>query len=138
VFIRIEKGSSVPISRQIADQITALALAGTLKPNDQLPSVRQLARELAVNQNTVLRVYERLAGEGLLDMRHGEGTFVASRPPKWRLQAQQRRFADEFQELARRGLQLGLTADELHDLVAQAVLRAGEVSASMTAVEDEE
>ncbi|HEV3342181.1 MAG TPA: GntR family transcriptional regulator [Pirellulales bacterium] len=130
MFIRIEKGSSVPVSRQIADQITALALAGTLKPNDQLPSVRQLARELAVNQNTVLRVYERLAGEGLLDLRHGEGTFVAARPPKWRLQAQQQRFAEEFQEFARRGLQLGLRGDELHDLVAQAVSRADEAPVS--------
>ncbi|HWB12390.1 MAG TPA: GntR family transcriptional regulator [Pirellulales bacterium] len=126
----------MPISRQIADQITALALAGTLKPNDQLPSVRQLARELAVNQNTVLRVYERLASEGLLDMRHGEGTFVASRPPKWRLQTQQRRFADEFQEFARRGLQLGLNGDDLHDLVSQAVLRANEASASVEAAKE--
>ncbi|HVX13481.1 MAG TPA: GntR family transcriptional regulator [Pirellulales bacterium] len=128
MFIRIEKGSSVPISRQIADQITALCLAGTLKPNDQLPSVRQLARELAVNQNTVLRVYERLAGEGFLDMRHGEGTFVASRPPKWRLQNQQRRFAEEFQELARRGLQLGLEGEELHELVTRAITRANEAA----------
>ncbi|MGH7134924.1 MAG: GntR family transcriptional regulator [Pirellulales bacterium] len=133
MFIRIEKGSSVPISRQIADQITALCLAGTLKPNDQLPSVRQLARELAVNQNTILRVYERLSGEGLLDMRHGEGTFVAARPPKGRLQSQQRRFAEEFQEQARRGLQLGLEPDELHELVAQAITRANEAAASVVA-----
>ena len=136
MFIRVEKGSSVPISRQIADQITALCLAGALKPHDQLPSVRQLARELAVNQNTILRVYERLSGEGLLDMRHGEGTFVAARPPKWRLQTQQRRFAEEFQELARRGLQLGLEGEELHELVAQAIARANEASASLAAGED--
>lgn len=130
MFIRIEKGSSVPISRQIADQITALCLAGTLKPQTQLPSVRQLARELAVNQNTVLRVYERLSGEGLLDMRHGEGTFVAARPPKWRLQGQQRRFAEEFAEFVRRGLQLGLESDELHEIVEQAITRSNEAAAA--------
>lgn len=135
MFIRIEKGSSVPISRQIADQITALCLAGTLKPNTQLPSVRQLARELAVNQNTVLRVYERLSGEGLLDMRHGEGTFVAARPPKWRLQGQQRRFAEEFKELVRRGRQLGLESEELHELVEEAITRANE-AAAVAASED--
>lgn len=130
MFIRIEKGSSVPISRQIADQITALCLAGTLKPQTQLPSVRQLARELAVNQNTVLRVYERLSGEGLLEMRHGEGTFVAARPPKWRLQGQQRRFAEELAELVRRGLQLGLESDELHEIVEQAISRSHEAAAA--------
>lgn len=129
MFIRIEKGSSVPISRQIADQITALCLAGTLKPNAQLPSVRQLARELAVNQNTVLRVYERLSGEGLLDMRHGEGTFVAARPPKWRLQGRQRRFVEEFKEFVRRGLQLGLESEELHGLVEEAITKVSEAAA---------
>ena len=126
MFLRIEKGSSVPISRQIADQITALCLSGTLKPNDPLPSVRQLARELAVNQNTVLRVYERLTSEGLVQMRHGEGTFVAARPPTWRLEGQRQRFAEEFQEFVRRGLQLGLSGDGLHDLVAQALARASD------------
>ncbi len=81
MFLRVEKGSAVPISRQIADQIRALCLTGRLKPTQQITSVRELARELAVNQNTVLRVYERLSGEGILEMRHGEGTFVAKRPP---------------------------------------------------------
>ena len=68
----------MPISRQIADQIAALCVSGGLRPGERLPSVRELARELAVNQNTVLRVYERLCGEGLLEMRHGQGTFVAA------------------------------------------------------------
>jgi GntR family transcriptional regulator len=65
MFLRIEKGSAVPISRQIAEQIATLCASGSLQPGDRLPSVRELARELAVNQNTILRVYERLVGEGL-------------------------------------------------------------------------
>ena len=63
MFIRIEKGSSTPISRQIAEQIRAQCLSGRIKPGTQIPSVRQLARDLAVNQNTVLRVYEKLMAE---------------------------------------------------------------------------
>ena len=58
--------------------------SGGVRPGDRLPSVRELARELAVNQNTVLRVYERLCGEGLLEMRHGQGTFVTGRMSKTR------------------------------------------------------
>ena len=77
MFLHIERGSSTPISRQIAEQIAALCASGSLQGGDRLPSVRQLAQELAVNQNTILRVYDRLAAEGLLEMRHGEGTFVA-------------------------------------------------------------
>ena len=60
MFLRIEKGSAVPISRQIAEQIATLCASGSLTAGERLPSVRELARELAVNQNTILRVYERL------------------------------------------------------------------------------
>jgi GntR family transcriptional regulator len=119
VFVRIEKGSAVSITRQLCDQVRALCLAGTLKPADQLPSVRQLARELAVNQNTVLRVYERLAAEGWLEMRHGDGTYVTPRPPIWQLDGQRRQFAEELQQLVRRGLMLGIGADELRELLDQ-------------------
>lgn len=119
MFVRIEKGSAVSITRQLCDQVRALCLAGTLKPGDQLPSVRQLARELAVNQNTVLRVYERLAAEGWLEMRHGDGTYVTPRPPIWQLDGQRRQFAEELQQLVRRGLMLGIGADELRELLDQ-------------------
>jgi len=117
MFIRIEKGASLPISRQIADQVRALCLVGTLRPGRQLPSVRQLARELAVNQNTVLRVYERLSAEGLLEMRHGEGTFVAPSPPTERLGEERQKFVQRFCQLVRQGQMLGLTAEQLHALV---------------------
>src|ERR1035438_2077475 len=82
MYIRIEKGASAPISRQIAEQIRAQCLSGALKEGDCLPSVRQLARELAVNVNTILRVYERLAADGWIVMRHGEGTFVQPPSPR--------------------------------------------------------
>lgn len=120
MFLRIEKGSAVPISRQIADQIATLCASGGLQPGERLPSVRELARELAVNQNTVLRVYERLCGEGLLEMRHGQGTFVAARASKSRLEAHRARLIDELRQIARQAAGLGLTADELHELLAEA------------------
>lgn len=121
MFIRIEKASSMPISRQIAEQIRAQCLARTLKPGDRLPSVRQLARDLAVNQNTILRVYERLTADGLLERRHGDGTFVSHKPPTWRLNTQRKRFAEEVAHLARRGRMLGLDDDELHHVLQVAL-----------------
>jgi GntR family transcriptional regulator len=120
MFLRIEKGSAVPISRQIADQIASLCASGGVQPGERLPSVRELARELAVNQNTVLRVYERLSGEGLIEMRHGQGTFVAGRASK-KLQASHRgRLVDELRQIARQAVGLGLSSDELHELLAEA------------------
>ena len=117
MYVRIEKGVSTPISRQIAEQIRAQCLAGLLDPGHCLPSVRQLARELVVNVNTVVRVYERLAAEGLVEMRHGEGTFVlqpsAATDVAAELKQQREQFSREFQAVVRRGLLLGLTVPEL-------------------------
>jgi GntR family transcriptional regulator len=82
--------------------------------------VRELARDLAVNQNTVLRVYERLSGEGLLEMRHGQGTFVAGRASKSRQASHRARLVDELRQIARQAFGLGLSHDELHELLAEA------------------
>lgn len=117
MLIRIEKGSSVPITRQLADQIRAQCLAGTLKPGDRLPSVRELARQIAVNVNTVFRVYERLAAERLIEMRHGDGTIVrprsASEDTEHQLENQRAQYTIEFDAVVRRGLLLGLSGPEL-------------------------
>jgi GntR family transcriptional regulator len=121
VFLHIERGSSTPISRQIAEQIAALCAAESLKVGDRLPSVRQLAQELTVNQNTVLRVYEKLAGDGLLEMRHGEGTFVAGNASKRRFDKQRRQFIDELGLVVRRGVMLGMPPDEMRQLCDEAI-----------------
>lgn len=123
MFIRIERGSAVPISRQMVDQIRALCLSGSLTPGTRLPSVRQLARELAVNQNTVLRVYERLTAENLLEMRHGDGTFVSADLPTWRLDGQRQKFVEEFQRQVREGRLLGFEGPHLHTLLDQGLVR---------------
>ncbi len=126
MFLRIQRGSSIPVSRQIDAQIRAQILAGTLRPEDQLPSVRQLARELAVNVNTVVRVYERLAAEGLIDLRHGDGTYVSQRPQNadsQQLAERHREFQLELDALVRRGLMLGIPAVELPQRLAESIER---------------
>lgn len=121
MLLRIEKGSSVPISRQIAEQVASLCAAGRLQPGDRLPSVRELAKDLAVNQNTVLRVYERLTGEGLLERRHGQGTFVAPSATRRAAAAHRERLVEELRQLGRQAVGLGLSTDELHALVDEAL-----------------
>lgn len=125
MLLRIEKGSSVPISRQIAEQIASLCAAGKLKPGDRLPSVRELARDLAVNQNTILRVYERLTGEGLLDRRHGQGTFVAETAGRRATAAHRKRLVEELRQVGRQAIGLGLSRDEVHELLATALDQLG-------------
>lgn len=128
MYIRIEKGASAPISRQIAEQIRAQCLSGVLKEGDCLPSVRQLARELAVNVNTVLRVYERLAADGWIEMRHGEGTFVLPPSPlpktAGELKQEREQLAREFASIVRRGLLLGISTQELRGMFGSALSQA--------------
>jgi len=134
MFIRIQRGSPVPISRQIDGQIRAQILAGSLRPEDQLPSVRQLARELAVNVNTVVRVYERLSAEGLIELRHGDGTYVAQRPKgadSTQLAQRRREFLLEVDALVRRGLMLGVTVAELSHRLSESIQRAQQDASSV-------
>ncbi len=121
MILRIEKGSAVPISRQIGGQIATLCASGKLKPGERLPSVRELARELAVNQNTILRVYERLTSGGLLKMRHGQGTFVSLQSQDGSLAAHRNRLLEELRQIARQGVALGLTSEQLHELLTEAL-----------------
>lgn len=126
MFLHIERDSSVPISRQIAEQLRAQCLSGTLSPNDKLPSVRELAQQLAVNVNTVFRVYERLAAEKLIELRHGDGTYVCPPPQqaKTQLAEQREKFFREFEAVVQQGVLLGLTAQELRAGLSKALSRS--------------
>src|SRR5947208_14452473 len=74
---RIESSSRVPIYRQLVGQIREAVARGRLKPDERLPSVRDLSRQLVINPNTVARVYTELEREGILNTRQGLGVFVA-------------------------------------------------------------
>lgn len=123
MFIRIETTSGVPITRQIMDQIRALVASKSLEPGDRLPSVRVLAHELAVNQNTVLRVYERLTAEGLLERRRGNGTFVAAGLSRRHVKKEADHTCEQIETLARRAAALGVDPQRLHELIDRALGR---------------
>jgi GntR family transcriptional regulator len=70
--------SGVPVYRQIIDQVRGAIASGALRPGDQLPTVRQLAVDLAINPNTVVRAYRELELGGLLETQQGTGTFIST------------------------------------------------------------
>lgn len=77
----IVPGSSAPIYRQLVDQVRRLVAGGQLAPGDALPSVREVALQLAVNPMTVSKAYGLLELEGVLERRRGVGMLVAERSP---------------------------------------------------------
>jgi GntR family transcriptional regulator len=81
--------------------------------------VRALAAELAVNQNTILRVYERLTAEGLLQRRHGDGTFVADRVPTGQMKAQRELLRQQLARAAELAKTLGIEPEELYQLLQE-------------------
>jgi len=75
--IRLDVESGMPVYRQIIDQIMGGIATGAVKCGDQLPTVRQLAVDLAINPNTVIRAYRELEIRGVLETQQGTGTFIS-------------------------------------------------------------
>src|ERR1700688_4993455 len=75
----IDLHSGVPVYRQLVDQVRGGMASGSLNAGDQLPTVRQLAVDLAINPNTVMRAYRELELGGLLATHQGTGTFIANK-----------------------------------------------------------
>jgi GntR family transcriptional regulator len=79
VLIRIDPASSVPLFEQLAASVRFDASRGTLQPGNRLPAARDLAESLEINVHTVLRAYQLLRDEGLVDLRPGRGAVVTVR-----------------------------------------------------------
>lgn len=104
-----------PIYEQITERFRTLIYQGTLPAGSRLPSVRQLAMELSINPNTIQRAYMTLEQEGLIYPVRGKGNFVAETT---RIQEKSRgNFRKEFLELVKKGLQTGVTEEEMLSLV---------------------
>jgi GntR family transcriptional regulator len=77
LLVNLDPGDARPLYLQIMDEVRRALLVGTLRAEDPVPSVRELAARLVVNPRTVLQAYQELEREGVLYVRRGQGTFVA-------------------------------------------------------------
>jgi GntR family transcriptional regulator len=108
MLLRPNPASGVPIYLQLMEQVKHAIETGALRPGEQLPGIRPLAEELVINPNTVAKAYRELEHEGLIELRHGAGAFVApgARPKKAaeKLRAAQTEVAATVRRLRERGL----------------------------------
>jgi molybdate-binding protein/DNA-binding transcriptional regulator YhcF (GntR family) len=112
--VRLDYHSSKPLYKQIADQVRQLIATEQIRPGDRIPTVRELARSLNVNQNTVVKAYLELERENILSSRRGGGTLVASNVDDPVLQiARQRHLSDVVNEDIVKTLSQGYSPEEL-------------------------
>jgi GntR family transcriptional regulator len=109
-----EWNDSQPIYRQLRDRVVAMILDGVLKEGDPLPSVRNVAAEYRVNPLTVLKGYQQLVDEGLVESKRGLGMFINAGARDLLLQGERQKFLGEEWPRVYASIQrLGLSAEEL-------------------------
>lgn len=105
---------SQPIYRQLRDRVVAMMLEGVLKEGEAIPSVRQVATEYRLNPLTVLKAYQQLADEGLVEKRRGLGMFVAQGASVALMKDERERFlATEWPKIRATIQRLGLSTEDL-------------------------
>ena len=113
--IEIDGKSGVPLYRQIIEQVEFGVGRGSLVVGDQLPTVRQLAVELSINPNTVLRAYREMEIKGVLDTQQGSGTFVSRKKPEIGKGERGRMLDQIVMEMLARASRYGFSVDEVLD-----------------------
>jgi GntR family transcriptional regulator len=110
-----------PIYRQLRDRVVAMILDGVLKEGDPLPSVRVVAAEYRLNPLTVLKGYQQLVEEGLVETRRGRGMFINTGARGLLLEGERKRFlGEEWPRVAATIQRLGLSAKDLLDAARRA------------------
>ncbi len=109
----IDPQSGVPFYRQIIERVKYGIVRGLLSPGDQLPTMRQLAADLSVNLNTVVRAYREMEIQGVLDTQQGSGTFVANHRPEIGELEMAQKLDQVITELLARAHGYGLTFEDV-------------------------
>ena len=121
MIVNIDLHSSEPIFEQIAFAVKEAVARGDLASGAQLPSVRELAHDLSVNPNTVVRAYELLTRDGVVVRRQGAGCFVTGRPSVLSGKHRRRQLQDLVQRMVTEAFHLGFDAEDMQKAVEQAL-----------------
>ncbi|HVT45574.1 MAG TPA: GntR family transcriptional regulator [Thermoanaerobaculia bacterium] len=119
----IDTSGVAPIWKQIEEGMRRMISLGVLRPGEAVPSVRDLARMLRVNPNTVARAYQRLTEGGVFAVRRGEGTFVAHDPVQMKRSERQEALHDAAARYARTAMAVGASRDEATEALAASYQR---------------
>jgi GntR family transcriptional regulator len=119
IEFRLDRRSGVPAYRQIIDQVRHAVHLGILQPGDQLPTVRDVVKQITINPNTVHRAYLELELQGLTEGRTGSGTFI--RQTLSEVSRQQTKLLGQLELWLKRAREAGLQVEAIEALIAEAM-----------------
>jgi len=119
LFVTLSPTHPDPMYKQVTDQIKDAIASGDLKPNDRLPSVRELSEALSVSAITIKRAYADLETDGYILTRAGLGSFVAAVERDTLRERKMAELRDELRRIVRTSAKFGITADEIINLARQ-------------------
>jgi GntR family transcriptional regulator len=123
VELRIDTSDGTPIYLQIVEQIKRSVAVGRMKPEEPLPSVRQLALDLTINPNTVARAYLQLEHDGVIYKRQGQGTFVSVQALDASRRERNRIVGNFFEKAIVEAVNFGMSGSEIDEVYRQLVRR---------------
>ena len=116
-MFKIDMRSRTPIYEQIIDSITELVVKGVLIPGERLPSVRDMAKEMTLNPNTVQKAYQELERQGIISTLRGKGTFISEDIHANNKILKRSQLMEELKKLVVEAIYLDLSKDELIDYI---------------------
>ncbi len=117
LHFQIDPQSGIPVYRQVMDQIKYYVASGAIKGGDQLPSIRDLAQSLTVNPTTIVKAYNELVHEGVMDLRQGKGAFVSAQTSDFSVADREKALRRISRQLAVEAAQMGATPERVLEIV---------------------
>lgn len=132
LHINIEDRSGLPVYRQVMDQIQQYVVIGALESGDQLPSIRELSSQIAVNPQTIVKAYSELEHGGVVEMRRGRGAFIASGATALAGLDYEKQLRERMKGMIVEAMISGLSAEKLGEMFENLINE----TSSLTAVRD--
>ena len=126
MYFQINPHSGVPVYRQVIDQVSFFVSGGSISAGDKLPSIRELARSLAVNPTTIAKAYELMATEGMIEKKPGKGAFVCDFRKKMDQAAKEKKLRDLARQMAVEMKQMNMGMGSILKILGEEIDRIGE------------
>jgi lexA DNA binding domain len=117
-LIQVDVRSRVPIYEQIVNSFKEMTVSGVLLPDEKIPSVRELAKEMTINPNTIQKAYQELERQGIIYMKRGQGTFINPNIKAKNREEKMEQLKEEIKKIIVESMYLGITKDEFIDIIS--------------------